>query len=98
MPTVFERVRDIIVEESREESKRTGNPPVTEEQVLPDARLVDDLNFDSLAMMDILAAVETRFGFGKNGKPKEIPDDYLDDLTTPKAITDCLKRLGFEDE
>jgi acyl carrier protein len=45
-----------------------------------------DLNVDSLQGLQIVAAVEKRFGV-------EVPDDDLDVYTSVRAIVDALARL-----
>ncbi|MCL6508676.1 MAG: acyl carrier protein, partial [Bryobacteraceae bacterium] len=48
MPTVFERVRKIIVEQLG----------VDEDEVTPSASFVDDLNADSLDLVELIMSME----------------------------------------
>ncbi|MCD5412502.1 MAG: acyl carrier protein, partial [Dehalococcoidia bacterium] len=52
MATVFERVRKIIVEQLG----------VEEEEVTPEASFADDLNADSLDLVELVMAFEEEFG------------------------------------
>lgn len=86
MATVFERVRKIIVEQLG----------VEEEQVTPNASFVDDLNADSLDLVELIMSLEEEFG--KNGKPLEISDEDAERIVTVQDAVDYIKELGIEDE
>ena len=51
MATVFERVRAIVVEQLG----------VEEEEVIPSASFVDDLNADSLDLVELIMSLEEEF-------------------------------------
>ncbi|MCL0034525.1 acyl carrier protein [Dehalococcoidia bacterium] len=86
MATVFERVRKIIVEQLG----------VEEEEVTPEASFADDLNADSLDLVELVMAFEEEFGDDTN--PLEIPDEDAEKLLTVRDVIDYLKERGFEDD
>lgn len=86
MATVFERVKKIIVEQLGAE----------EEEVTPEASFTDDLNADSLDLVELVMAFEEEFGDDTN--PLEIPDEDAEKLLTVKDVIDYLKERGFEDD
>jgi acyl carrier protein len=86
MATVFERVKRIIVEQLG----------VEEEEVTPEASFADDLNADSLDLVELVMAFEEEFGDDSN--PLEIPDEDAEKLLTVKEVIDYLKERGFEDD
>lgn len=86
MATVFERVRKIIVEQLG----------VEEDQVTPNASFVDDLNADSLDLVELIMSLEEEFS--KDGKPLEISDEDAERIVTVQDAVDYLKELGIEDE
>jgi acyl carrier protein len=53
--------------------------------VTPDKTFVDDLDIDSLSMVEIAVAAQDKFGV-------EIPDDQLKDLKTVQDVVDFVKR------
>ncbi len=85
MATVFERVRKIIVDQLG----------VDEEQVVPTASFVDDLNADSLDLVELIMSLEEEFS--KDGKPLEISDEDAEKIVTVQDAVDYLKDLGIED-
>ena len=58
---------------------------VPADQVSPDKTFVDDLDIDSLSMVEIAVAAQDKFGV-------EIPDDQLKDLKTVQDVIDYVKR------
>jgi acyl carrier protein len=85
--TVFERVRRLIVEQLG----------VEEEQVAPNASFVDDLNADSLDLVELIMSMEEEFS--KDGKPAlEISDEDAEKIATVQDAVDYLKDHGIEDE
>ena len=85
MATVFERVRKIIVDQLG----------VEEDQVVPVASFVDDLNADSLDLVELIMSLEEEFS--KDGKPLEISDEDAEKIVTVQDAIDYLKDLGMED-
>ena len=86
MATIFERVRSLIVEQLG----------VEEEQVVPTASFVDDLNADSLDLVELIMSMEEEFG--KDGQTLEISDEDAEKIVTVQDAVDYLKDLGAEDE
>ena len=58
---------------------------VPADEVTPDKTFVDDLDIDSLSMVEIAVAAQDKFGV-------EIPDDQLKDLKTVKDVIDFVQR------
>ena len=86
MATAFERVRKIIVDQLG----------VEEDQVVPSASFVDDLNADSLDLVELIMSMEEEFS--KDGKTLEISDEDAEKIATVQDAVDYLKDLGVEDE
>ena len=86
MATVYERVRKLIVEQLG----------VEEDQVVPSASFVDDLNADSLDLVELIMSMEEEFG--KDGRTLEISDEDAEKIVTVQDAVDYLKDLGIEDE
>ena len=86
MPTVFERVRKIIVEQLG----------VEEDEVVPTASFVDDLNADSLDLVELIMTMEEEFGSGDN--PIEISDEDAEKIVTVQDAVDYIKDRGIEDD
>jgi acyl carrier protein len=61
---------------------------VPADEVTPSKSFVDDLDIDSLSMVEIAVAAQDKFGV-------EIPDDQLKDLTTVQdVVTFVAKNAG----
>ncbi len=86
MATTFERVRKLIVEQLG----------VDEDQVVPSASFVDDLNADSLDLVELIMSMEEEFS--KDGKSVEISDEDAEKIVTVQDAIDYLKDHGIEDE
>ena len=86
MAAVFERVRRLIVEQLG----------VEEDQVVPSASFVDDLNADSLDLVELIMSMEEEFS--KDGNTLEITDEDAEKILTVQDSVDYLKDLGVEDE
>jgi acyl carrier protein len=84
--TVYERVRKIVVDQLG----------VEEGQVVPSASFVDDLNADSLDLVELIMSLEEEFG--KDGKTLEISDEDAEKIVTVQDAVDYLKDLGIEDD
>ncbi|HEV2450923.1 MAG TPA: acyl carrier protein [Streptosporangiaceae bacterium] len=54
-------------------------------QVTPEKSFVDDLDIDSLSMVEIAVAAQDKFGV-------EIPDDELKNLKTVQDVVDFVQR------
>ena len=57
---------------------------VSIEDLKPDAAFVDDLKADSLAVVELVLALEEEFGI-------EIPDEDTEQIKTVKNATDYIK-------
>ena len=86
MATVFERIRGLIVEQLG----------VEENQVVPTASFVDDLNADSLDLVELIMSMEEEFSEGST--TMEISDEDAEKIVTVQDAVDYLKDLGVEDE
>ncbi len=86
MATVFERVQRIIV-------NQLG---VEKGQVVPGASFVDDLNADSLDLVELIMSMEEEFT--KDGQTLEISDEDAEKIATVQAAVDYLKDHGVRDE
>jgi acyl carrier protein len=60
---------------------------VPADEVTPDKTFVDDLDIDSLSMVEIAVAAQDKFGV-------EIPDDQLKDLKTVQNVIDYVGRAA----
>jgi len=58
---------------------------VPADEVTPGKSFVDDLDIDSLAMVEIAVAAQDKFGV-------EIPDDQLKDLTTVQDVVNFVAK------
>ena len=61
---------------------------VPADQVTPDKTFVDDLDIDSLSIVEIAVAAQDKFGV-------EIPDEQLKDLKTVQDVVDYVKRSAI---
>ena len=86
MATVFERIRGLIVEQLG----------VEENQVVPTASFVDDLNADSLDLVELIMSMEEEFSEGST--TVEISDEDAEKIVTVQDAVDYLKDLGVEDK
>ena len=86
MATVLERLKKIVIEQLG----------VEEEQVVPKASFVDDLNADSLDLVELIMAMEEEFSDGN--KQIRIPDKDAENIKTVQNAIDYIKDLGIEDE
>jgi acyl carrier protein len=60
---------------------------VPADEVTPDKSFVDDLDIDSLSMVEIAVAAQDKFGV-------EIPDDELKNLKTVQDVVVFVQRSG----
>ena len=86
MPTVFERMRKIAVEQLG----------VEENEVLPSASFVDDLGADSLDLVELIMGLEEEFS--NPSRKVEIPDEDAEKIVTVQDAIDYIKDLGIEDD
>jgi acyl carrier protein len=76
MSAIFDEVRAIIVE-------RLG---VEEANVTPEASFKDDLNADSLDVVEMVMAFEDAFDI-------EIPDDVAEQITNVKGVVEYIEKV-----
>jgi acyl carrier protein len=86
VPTVFERVRKIIVEQLG----------VEEEEVVPTASFVDDLNADSLDLVELIMTMEEEFS--TDDRTVEISDEDAEKIVTVQDAIDYIKDRGIDDD
>ena len=86
MPSIYERVRGLIVEQLG----------VEEEEVTPNASFVDDLNADSLDLVELIMSIEEEFGDDIESA-LEISDEDAEKIQSVQATLDYLHDLGIAD-
>ncbi|MYA20388.1 MAG: acyl carrier protein [Chloroflexi bacterium] len=86
MATTYERVRALIVEQLG----------VDESQVTPNASFVDDLNADSLDLVELIMSMEEEFS--GDGSDIEISDEDAEKIQSVQDAIDYLHDLGIEDD
>jgi len=84
--TVFERVKAIVVE----------HLGADEEAVVPSTSFIEDLNADSLDLVELIMALEEEFS--NPNTQVEIPDEDAKKIITVKDAVDYIKEHGIEDE
>ena len=87
MATVYERVTGLIVEQLGVEA----------DEVTPGASFVDDLNADSLDLVELIMSIEEEFG-GDGDAALEISDEDAEKIQTVQDAIDYLHDRGIEDE
>jgi acyl carrier protein len=85
MATVFDRVRTVVVD-------RLG---ADEAAVTIEASFVDDLNADSLDLVELIMAFEEEFSEG--GEPLKISDEDAESIRTIQDTISFIKSKGFSD-
>ena len=86
MPSVYERVRSLIVDQLG----------VEEDQVTPSASFVDDLNADSLDLVELIMSIEEEFS--ADGAQVEISDEDAEKIQTVQDAIDFIHDAGIEDD
>jgi acyl carrier protein len=84
VPTVFERVKKIVVEQLG----------VEENDVVPAASFVDDLGADSLDLVELIMSLEEEFS--DSSKKIEIPDEDAEKIITVQNAVDYITDLGIK--
>ena len=85
MATVLERVRSIIVDKLA----------VDESEVVPAASFADDLNADSLDLVELIMAFEEEFS--NDESTLEISDEDAENILTVQQAVDYLEAKGVGD-
>lgn len=84
MASVYERVKKLVVEQLG----------VDAEEVVPTASFIDDLNADSLDLVELIMSLEEEFSTPE--KPIEISDEDAEKIITVQDAVDYIKDLGIE--
>ncbi len=85
MTTIFERVKEIIVEQLG----------VDEKEVVPSANFVDDLGADSLDLVELIMSIEEKFS--NSSQKIDIPDEDAEKILTVQDAVDYIRDLGIQD-
>ena len=86
MATVFERVRTIIAEQLG----------VDEGEITPQTSFVDDLNADSLDLVELIMSLEEEFS--KAGKTIEVSDEDAEKIITVQDAVNYIQEHGITDD
>ncbi|MBP3322567.1 MAG: acyl carrier protein [Clostridia bacterium] len=73
---VFEKIRELIAEQFSIDD---------EDEITLATDIVDDLNADSLDVVDLMMSIEEEFGL------EEIPEEELEELRTVGAIVEYIE-------
>jgi acyl carrier protein len=84
--TVFERVRKIIGEQLG----------VDEAEIKPETSFVDDLNADSLDLVELIMSLEEEFS--KAGKSIEVSDEDAEKIATVQDAVNYIQEHGINDD
>jgi acyl carrier protein len=85
MATVMERVQAVVVDKLS----------VEEDSVVPEASFVDDLNADSLDLVELIMAFEEEFS--TDGNAIEISDEEAEGILSVQNAIDYLKGHDVQD-
>ena len=86
MPAVFERVRKIIADQLG----------VEETEIQLQTSFVEDLNADSLDLVELIMSLEEEFS--KEGKAIEISDEDAEKIATVQDAVNFIKEHGIDDD
>ncbi len=75
MADIFEQVKEVVVEQLN------ANP----DEVKPESRFVEDLGADSLDVVELVMALEEKFGI-------EIPDEEAEKIQTVADAVEYIKK------
>jgi len=84
--TVFERVRKIIADQLG----------VEEGEINPQTSFVDDLNADSLDLVELIMSLEEEFS--KQGKSIEVSDEDAEKIVTVQDAVNYIQEHGITDD
>ncbi len=85
MASVLDRVKAVVVD-------RLGSE---ESAVVPEASFTDDLNADSLDLVELIMAFEEEFADG--AEPLKISDEDAESIRTIQSAVDFIKSKGYSD-
>ncbi|MFC2034504.1 acyl carrier protein [Chloroflexota bacterium] len=86
MSTIFERVKEIIVEQLG----------VDDKEVVISANFIDDLGADSLDLVELIMSMEEKFS--DSSQKVEIPDEDAEKILTVQDAVDYIRDLGIQDD
>lgn len=86
MATVFERVQKIIAEQLG----------VDETTIKPETSFVEDLNADSLDLVELIMSLEEEFS--KQGKSIEISDEQAEKIATVQDAVNFIAEQGVTED
>ena len=86
MATVLERVQTVVADKLS----------VDQSEVVPEASFTDDLNADSLDLVELIMAFEEVFS--TDDQALEISDEDAERITNVQLAIDYLKEHGVQDE
>ena len=86
MPTVMERVQTLVADKLGVELS----------EVIPEASFTEDLNADSLDLVELIMAFEEEFG--SDDSPMEISDEQAEQITSVQLAVSFLKEQGLQDD
>lgn len=85
MASVLDRVKAVVID-------RLGSD---EDAVIAEASFTDDLNADSLDLVELIMAFEEEFADGK--EPLKISDEDAEGIRTIQNAVDFIKDKGYTD-
>ena len=85
MATILERVQAVVAEKLS----------VDESEVVPEASFMEDLNADSLDLVELIMAFEEEFS--TDDSALEISDEDAESIGTVQAAVDYLSEQGLSD-
>ncbi|MCH8110308.1 MAG: acyl carrier protein [Chloroflexi bacterium] len=86
MATVMERVQTLVADKLGVEIS----------EVVPEASFTEDLNADSLDLVELIMAFEEEFG--SDDSPMEISDEQAEQITSVQLAVSFLKEQGLQDD
>ena len=86
MATILERVQAVVAEKLS----------VNESEVVPEASFMEDLNDDSLDLVELIMAFEEEFS--TDDSALEISDEDAESIATVQAAVEYLTEQGIADE
>ena len=86
MPTIYERVKEIVVD-------KLG---ADEADIQEGSSFVEDLDADSLDLVELIMAFEEEFS--TEDSPLEIPDEDAGSIVTVSNVVTYLKGRGIKDD
>ncbi|MDO8470639.1 MAG: acyl carrier protein [bacterium] len=88
MATVFERVKKVTI----------GQLGVEKDKVVPTASFRDDLEADSLDLVELIMAMEEEFSTKDKSRVIDIKDEDAEKLITVQDAVDWLRDHGVSDD